>query len=123
MLGVQYPEILRFSDQRRSDVRHHGLLLLDESCNLSHRSYGRSVQMLHEPERHHVLPSSLCAGASFFGAVPVPHTKIQIFKPASFGGPTAQIESPRRALAIRAAEGEIEEGLHQNDAKVAVGWV
>ena len=63
------------------------------------------------------VPSSLCAGASFFGAVPVPHTKIQIFKPAPFGGPTAQIESPRRALAIRAAEGEIAEGLQQNDAK------
>ncbi len=44
---------------------------------------------------------------------PLPRTK-------RFGGPTAQIESPRRALAIRAAEGEIAEGLQQNDAKVNV---
>ena len=59
----------------------------------------------HEPERHRVLLSSLCAGASFFGAVPVPHTKIQIFKPAPIGGPTAQIESPRRDLAIQRGRG------------------
>ena len=44
-------------------------------------------------------------------------SKIQIFKPTPFGGPTAWIEPPRRALAIRAAEGEIGEGLQQNDAK------
>ena len=47
------------------------------------------------------------------------NANIWIFQPTPIGGPTAQIESPRRALAIRAAEGEIAEGLQQNDAKVS----
>ena len=42
---------------------------------------------------------------------------------APFRGPTPQIASPRRDLAIRAAEGEIAEGLQQNDAKVTADRV
>ena len=53
-------------------------------------------------------PRSYCEGGR----------KIQISQPTPFGGPTAQTESPRRALAIRAAEGEIAEGLQQNDANL-----
>ena len=68
-------------------------------------------------------PTVLGVGATGSGAVPVSLPKTQIFKPAPFGGPTAQIESPRRALAIRAAEGEIAEGLQQNDAKVTADRV
>ena len=39
-------------------------------------------------------------------------------KPAPFGGPTAQNESPGRALAVRAADEESGNGLQQNDAKM-----
>ena len=57
------------------------------------------------------------------GVVPISLPKIQIFKPAPFGGPTAWIEPPRRDLAIRAAEGEIAEGLQQNDTKLSADQV
>ena len=45
-------------------------------------------------------------------------TRNLIFTAAPFRRPTPRIASPRRDLAIRAAEGEIAEGLQQNDGKV-----
>ena len=65
------------------------------------------------------LLSRLGAVAGFCGGVSLAYARIRVFTPTPIGGPTAQIEPPRRALAIRAAEGEIAEGLQQNDAKVA----
>ena len=75
----------------------------------------------HEQERHRKSPN--CPGrwrVGFRRYSPVSCTKNQIFKPAPFRGPTPRIASPRRDLPIRAAEGEIAEGLQQNDGKLAV---
>ena len=56
------------------------------------------------------VQSVLGVGAMSSGAVPISLPKIQISKPTPFGGPTAWIEPPRRALAVRAAEEEIGRG-------------
>ena len=82
-----------------------------------------TLDFLTNPSDTPSVQSVLCVGAMGSGAVPISLSKIQIFKPTPFGSPTAQIESPRRALAIRAAEGEIAEGLQQNDAKVTADQV
>ena len=53
------------------------------------------------------VQSVLGVGAVGSGAIPVSYTKIQIFKPAPFRGPTPRIASPGRDLAIRGVEDTI----------------
>ena len=59
------------------------------------------------------LLSRLGAVAGICGGVSSAYARIRVSTPTPIGGPTAWIEPPRRALAIRAAEGEIAEGLQQ----------
>ena len=55
--------------------------------------------------------SVLGAGAMGSSAVPISLAKIQISQPMPFGGPTTQIESPRRDLAIRRGRGGDRQGV------------
>ena len=72
-----------------------------------------------KPSKAPSVPSTLGAVVGVFGGTPYSYATTRFFTPTPIRGPTAWIEPPRRAaLAIRAAEGEIAEGLQQNHAKV-----